>query len=56
MNTITEYKRKLMEIKALVDDCEEYQQSSDSKYKKEREKVIVYDEIVELLKGGEQDG
>ena len=51
MNTMTEYKRKLMEITALVDDCEEYQQGTDSAYKKEREKVIVYDEIVRILKG-----
>jgi len=51
---MTEYKRMLMEIKALVDDCEEYQQSDDSKYKKEREKVIVYDEIVRIFKGVEE--
>ena len=51
---MSEERRKLQEIKALVDDCEEYQQGTDSAYKKEREKVIVYDEIVEILKGVEE--
>jgi len=41
------------EINELISDCEEYQKSNDSSYHKEQEKVIVYDKIVEILKGGE---
>jgi len=41
------------EINELISDCEAYQESNDSAYHKEQEKVIVYDKIVELLKGGE---
>lgn len=47
-------KRILDEIKKLVSDCEEYQESNDSRYHKEQEKIIVYDQIVDILKGVEE--
>jgi len=37
-------------ISRIVDDCEAYQSSGDSEYKKEQEKITAYNHIAELLK------
>lgn len=44
--------RKFEDIKKIIEDCEEYQTTGDSKYHKERAKLIAYDEISDIITKG----
>ena len=39
----------LEDIKTIVKECEEYQQSKESSYSKEREIICAYERIRELI-------
>lgn len=40
----------LAQVKQIVTDCEEFQDSNESDYSKEQEKIIAYEKIAELMK------
>ena len=42
-----------LEIKSIIKDCEEVQQSKESDWTKEREKIFAYEHIKEIIYGVE---
>lgn len=45
----------IKEIQRIVSDCEDVQNSTTSKYTKEREKVYAYDQIARLVMGDKEE-
>lgn len=45
---------KLLNIRAIVADCEDVQNSNDSQYAKDKEKEFAYDKIRDVILGSQE--